>query len=254
MKRHYLLTILLAISIAFSTLSASEKSAETLRYEIVYRWGLVNKQAGRATFNISHRSDGSSHASMCARTEPWADHVYKVRDTLLTTFNTKTRLPSSYTRIAHEGGAYANDKVTFSRNGNTTSASCVRLRRGKKDKSVSRNETSLTANGNAVDLLSSFYYLRGLDFSNMTSGTPHVINIFSGKRKEVLKISYHGIETIKIDGQNKRTHKVTFTFTSENGKTTSSPIKAWLSTDEKHIPLKLEGELKIGKVQCILIQ
>ena len=50
----------------------------------------------------------------------------------------------------------------------------------------------------------------------MTSGTPHVINIFSGKRKEVLKISYHGIETIKIDGQNKRTHKVTFTFTTDN--------------------------------------
>lgn len=252
MKKILLLTILFVFSSCMTSAFAVEKADEILKYKVVYRWGLVNKQAGRATISVSHGADGKSRAAMYARTESWADHFYKVRDTLLTTFDTETKLPYSYTRIAHEGGDYANDRVIFKKTENMTTASCVRLRRKKKDKSLNRSESSLSANGNAVDLLSSFYYLRGLDFSSMKPGVPHIINIFSGKRKEILKISYHGSETIKIDGKKVITHKVTFTFTSENGKTTSAPIKAWLSTDNKHTPLKLEGELKIGKIQCIL--
>lgn len=253
MKKYLLLTISLIISTYLSSLSAAGQS-ETLKYKVIYRWGLVNKQAGRATITVRHGTDGKSRAAMYAQTEPWADHFYKVRDTLLTTFRTDTRLPYSYTRIAHEGGSYANDKVLFSKNGSTTTATCVRLRRGKKDKTTTKAESNLSASGDAVDLLSSFYYLRGLDFRNMKLGQQHVINIFSGKRKEILKISYLGKESIKIDGKKTDTLKVTFTFTSENGKTTSAPIKAWLSTDDSHIPLKLEGELKIGKIQCILIK
>lgn len=252
MKKILLLILSITLYSYIGSAFASEKPDETLKYKVVYRWGLVNKQAGRATISVSHGADGKSRAAMYARTEPWADHFYKVRDTLLTTFATETHLPYSYTRIAHEGGDYANDKVVFKKAGNTTTAKCVRLRRKKKDKTSNRSESTLSANGDAVDLLSSFYYLRGLDFGSMKPGIPHVINIFSGKRKEILKISYHGSETIKIDGKKVVTHKVTFTFTSENGKTTSAPIKAWLSTDSSHTPLKLEGELKIGKIQCIL--
>lgn len=226
--------------------------AETLTYKVMYRWGIINKQAGRATFICNKGTDGISRASMSARTEPWADRFYRVRDTLLSQFDTATNLPYSYSRIAHEGDSYANDNVVFTRQGDTTSATCVRVRRKKKDSPISQTETTLNATGNAVDLLSSFYYLRGLDFTKMNAEKPHIINIFSGKRKELLKIFYQGIESIKLDNNKIQCHKVIFTFTSDSGKTTSSPIKAWLSTDKNQIPIKIEGELKIGKVQCFL--
>ncbi len=251
MIRNSLLSIFILI---VCLLDSTVLPAETLTYKVVYRWGIVNKQAGLATFVRKDGTDGISRAAMYARTEPWADRFYKVRDTLLTEFNTSTLLPYNYTRIAHEGGSYANDRVVFSRDNGTTSAVCTRLRRGKKDKEIKQTEVSLSATGDAVDLLSSFYYLRGLDFSKMDHNTPRIVNIFSGKRKEILKITYHGLETTKINKAEIKCHKVTFTFTSKNGKTTSSPIKAWLSTDKDRIPLKIEGELKIGKIQCFLLK
>lgn len=243
--------ILFTIISVTTILSADASASEKLSYKVVYRWGLVNKTAGRATFFLTKSANGKSTARMYARTEPWADHFYKVRDTLITTFNTSTCLPTAYTRIAHEGGRYASDKVLFSRSGNISSAKCIRLRRGKSDKTTSRTETTLSANGDAVDLLSSFYYLRRLDFPNMKIGETRVINIFSGKRKEILKIIYNGPTKVKINGKNTETLLVTFTFTSGQGKTTSKPIKAWLSPNGSHIPLKLVGELKIGRVECI---
>ena len=251
MKRFLRLIFLLPI--LFSAIAGNAVTiGERLNYKVVYRWGLVNKQAGRATFSLRQGSGGNVTATMYARTEPWADHLYTVRDTLISHFNPSTCLPSSYQRIAHEGDRYANDKVTFFNNGTpTTSAKCVRLRKKKDSKTTDRSESSLSAKGDAVDLLSSFYYLRNLNFSKMVKGTTKQLNIFSGKKKEILKIKYNGLEEIKIDGVKHKTHYVTFTFTSDQGKTTSKPIKAWLSIASDPIPLKLVGELSIGRVECI---
>ena len=233
-------SLLLTLITIVTSLDSIAKDVETLSYKVVYRWGIVNKQAGRATFINEFDNDGICRAMMYARTEPWADRLYSVRDTLKSIYDSTTRLPYSYIRIAHEGGSYAHDHVIFSNNSNISSAKCVCLRRKKNESTTKRIETNLEANGLAVDLLSSFYYLRGL-------------NILSGKRKEILKITYTGLESIKINNNEEKCHKIIFTFSSKSGKTTSSPIKAWLSTDAKCIPMKIEGELKIGKVQCILM-
>lgn len=246
-----LLRYILLLAIFTSVVAKAVTIGERLNYKVVYRWGLVNKQAGRATFILSRGSGGNVTASMYARTEPWADHFFMVRDTLVSTFNPSSCLPVSYQRIAHEGDRYANDKVTFSRSGANTSAKCVRLRKKKDDKSTDRSESSLTANGDAVDLLSSFYYLRNLNFNQMKKGSVKQLYIFSGKKKEILKITYNGQEEIKIDGKKQNTHFVTFTFTSDQGRTTSKPIKAWLSISADPIPMKLVGELSIGRVECI---
>lgn len=246
-----LISLLLTVCLIPINASSPDSTDETLDYKVIYRWGLVNKQAGRATFMLHNKLGGQSRAEMYARTEPWADHIYSVRDTLISTFTTSTRLPVCYRRIAHEGGRFANDCVEFKISGKTTTAHCTRIRKGKKDKTATVTETDLSADGAAVDLLSSFYYLRALDFDKMKKGTVKTINIFSGKRKEILTITYDGITEIKHDGKRCQTHKVTFTFTSGQGKTTSHPIRAWLSTTGRRIPLKLEGELSIGKVQCI---
>lgn len=247
MKR--LISILLLTTLSLSILRAAD--VETLNYKINYHWGLIDKTAGRAKFTLRQNPDGTASAEMAARTEPWADRFYKVRDTLLTTFDASTKLPLSYHRIAHEDGQYASDLVTFTKNSSAESAAnCIRLRRGKKDKTTDRKESTLSASGEAVDLLSSFYYLRNLDFQSMNIGETKTLNIFSGKRKEILKITYGGPSILKIDGKKQETLLITFTFTSDQGKTTSKPIKAYLSPDSGHIPLKLVGELKIGKVEC----
>lgn len=237
---------------ALTLLCAKASQTETLHYKVVYKWGLIHKQGGRATFTLTDNGR-TAHAIMAARTEPWADHFFSVRDTLTTEFDSATRLPRVYNRIAHEDGAYAHDVVTFTSNGQKSSAKCSRSRRGKKEKTNTRTDISLEAEGPAVDLLSSFYYIRHLDFNKMKPGHAVRLNIFSGKRKELLTISYKGIEKIKTDQGEREAYKVTFMFTSEGRKRTSEPIEAWLATDARRTPLKLVGDIKVGKIQCIYV-
>lgn len=248
-----LLTLGLVLGI-LSVAPAQTLSPETLNYKVTYKWGLIHKQAGTARFVLSRPNASTFDARLYARTQPWADAFYKVRDTLTTTFSSTTFLPNVYHRIAHEDGSYAHDIVQFSHSGNTSSAVCRRIRQGKKDKTASETSINLSATGPTVDLLSSFYYIRTLPYATLREGYKQTVNIFSGKRKELLSITYLGKEELKIDKTTKPVYHIRFTFTSEGKKETSRPIDAWLSTAPGHVPLKLVGELKIGKVQCFLIQ
>lgn len=241
---------LLATLLFLPATFASSLGNEALTYKVMFKWGLINKQAGRGTLYL--RDDGNRFVStLHARSEPWADKFYKVRDTLSTIMNKPTMLPVRYERIAHEGGRYSHDIVNFTTKGNTVYGDCHRYRRGKKDTETSYANISLKAEGVTVDMVSSFYYLRTLDFKHLTPGSQKVINIFSGKRKELLKITYHGIETLKYDKKQYQAYYVTFTFTSDGKKESSDPIKAWISADDKLIPLKLIGKLKVGSVQIL---
>ena len=135
MKLRSLLLILITI---VTSLDSIAKDVETLSYKVVYRWGIVYKQAGRATFINEFDNDGICQAIMYARTEPWADRFYSVRDTLKSIYDSTTRLPYNYTRIAHEGGSYAHDQVIFSNNSNISSAKCVCIRRKKNESTIKR--------------------------------------------------------------------------------------------------------------------
>ncbi len=248
MKRLVWIVAFLAVSLV--TLTAKKLSDESLNYKIYYRLGFLQKQAGRATLCLSSEGD-FYNAALYARTEPWADHFYTVRDTLLSTFSTTTLQPTEYHRIAHENSWYGHDIVKFSYYEDNVVGDCQRLSKGKKDKEVKETNITLKAQGTTVDLLSAFYFIRDIDFQNVKEGTSWVLNIFSGKRKELLTINYFGKEEIKIGKKKFDSYGISFKFTQEGGKETSDPIKAWLSADSDKIPLKIEGKLAIGKILCV---
>ena len=63
-----------------------------------------------------------------------------------------------------------------------------------------------------------------------------------------------GKENVEIRDEICPAYKVSFTFTGEGGKKTSDDMWAWISADTDHIPLKLEGKLPVGKVQCFYVK
>lgn len=254
MKRQSILTAAITIGLMLCALNAKAISLgnETLKYKVIYKWGLVHKQAGTARL-LLHRSGNYYSATAFARSDPWADGIYRLRDTLRTTMRYPDFAPIKYEYIAHEDGKYSHDIVTFSHSGNTVTGNCSRTRKPKGETKATTKKITLQANGMTVDMLSSFYFLRTLDFERMQPGAKKSINIFSGKRKELLTFTYSGVEKLKINGKQHTTYKVTFTFTSDGKKQTSDPIQAWVSTAANRIPLKLVGKLKIGQVQCLYV-
>lgn len=153
-----------------------------------------------------------------ARSEKWADAFYSVRDTLLGRMNIATMEPSYYEKITHEGGEYKRDLINYTRKGNHVSATCKRWKQKSKKKPLTESEIKLEAEGLTLDMLSSFYYMRSLDYAAMKPGDKKGLTVFSGKRKERLTITYHGRENVKIDKEEYPAYKISFSFTGEGGK------------------------------------
>ncbi|MBR1935842.1 MAG: DUF3108 domain-containing protein [Muribaculaceae bacterium] len=216
---------------------------ERLKYEIVYQWGVIWKHAANATLSIKKSGNGYN-AMLVGRTRSWADDIYPVRDTLKCFINNKLQ-PVRYQKLTHEKNYYARDVVDFTRSGGKTHGKGVRYRPDRETSTV-----NLSAKGEAYDMLSVFYMLRSLDFANMANGTKKTTHIFSGKEKEKLTITYRGKKTISLRDKSKHNaYHITFSFTTDGGKKSSDAISAYLSTDDKKIPLLLVGKLPVGEVK-----
>lgn len=247
--RHILALLLLATAIAAGARPAPTLEPETLRYDVMFKWGLINKKAGTAVLSVRNGHD-SYITSLTAASEPWADRIYCVRDTLKGSLHREDLRPIFYEKIAHEGGDHKRDRVDYdySQPGQVI-GHCTR-KVYKKDELKVDERRQLEAEGTALDMLTSFYYMRTLPFETMTPGDVITMPIFSGKQKETLTIKYVGLDNVSIDGTRYPSYHIRFLFTSRGGTKTSDDMDAWIGTDTHRIPLKLEGKLPIGKVRC----
>ncbi len=230
---------------------ATRFSSEDLHYVITYKWGLIHKEAGEATLSL--RPAGETYRLvLTARTRPWADHVFKVRDTLVSIAGERDLLPRTYVKSAHEGGKYSRDEISFSRRGAHVTGDVRRLRVGKKGER-SESTRQLGATGPTFDMLSVFYFLRTLDYPALAKGESVKVNIFSGSKTELLTIRCVGKESIKMrDKREVDAWHIRFRFTSDGRRKSSDDIDAWISADSRHVPLRLYGSLPVGQVRVYL--
>lgn len=227
---------------------AGNLADENLHYVISYKWGMIHKDAGEAVLSLRNSGDNYS-LRLTAKTKPWADKFFQVRDTLIGKVNKNTFHPSNYTKISHEGGKYGKDQITFLYNGNQVTGTCTRYKEDKKGK-ISRSSKTLRASGPVFDMLSIFYYLRQIDYSALEKGEKVKATIFSGSKAETITIRSLGKEKIKLRNKTEReAYHIKFNFTSEGKKKSSEDIDTWISTDSSHIPLYLTGSLPVGQVR-----
>jgi len=250
-KKLLILSLLFACVLPFRGHSL-EISKELLTYDVTYKWGLIHKKAGSVSLTtVPHATDKEFNALLVASTAPWADKFFMLRDTLKGTIDSRSFIPRYYERIAHEGGSYARDILHYTRSGQKVSAKAALWRKNKKDTEIKQSERLHEAEGLTLDMLSSFYFMRQIDFASMKKGDAVRMNIFSGKKKEYLTIHFKGIENVKIGKTQCQSYHITFTFTTEGGKVSSDNMDAWISTDPSRIPLLMEGKLPVGKVRAI---
>ncbi len=223
-------------------------SNETLHYVISYKWGLIHKDAGDATLSLK-RNGNNYDLMLAAKTKPWADKFYNVRDTLLGTLRISDLKPLSYSKISHEKGKYGKDVITYSYQGNKATGHCKRYRQDKNGQ-ISSSEKKLDASGPVYDMLSVFYYLRDINYDDLNRGKAIRATVFSGSKAENITIRSLGKEKIRLRNKTEQeAYHIQFNFTSGGKKKSSDDIDAWISSDSRHIPLYLVGQLPVGQVR-----
>lgn len=234
--------------IIFGAFVAFASGNESFRYVVTYKWGLIQKDAGDVTITKAPK-DAGYELKMIASTKPWADKIYKVRDTLISVTEKEKYRPIRYSYIAHEKNKFRRDEIKYTYSGNQVKGFSEKYEEDKKG-NITKSSHELQGTIPTYDMLSVYFFLRDLEYANMKPGDTVHATIFSGSKEENLNVRFEGIENVELrDKSQHEAWHIVFKFTQKGGKKSSDDINCWISTTPQRIPLLIVGNLPIGQIR-----
>lgn len=222
---------------------------ETLHYSVNFKWGLIDANAGIATLTTENVTGTNSfRATLTGKSVDLLGHYYAVGDTMVGSIMADTMQPVYTQHLSRESGVFSIETVTYDTSGDSSLGNVVKeLPDGK----VVRSRVSHYGGGLTLDLLAVFYYIRQIDYENMTPGENVRVNIFSGKNPETLTVTYDGRNEMEFDGASRQVYDISLTFSAENGGTVNTDrMRVSISAGNDRVPLLIDGSLKIGHLVC----
>jgi hypothetical protein len=244
MKKVFPIFLFFYYAITFSQNDASSfKQGEYLKYKIQY--GLLN--AGMASVEIKNGlgvNDSLFHTVGKGWTTGMVHFLFPTEDVYESYFYEKSLRPKHFIRKISEGGYTQDKEIYFD----------FEKHQAKVINHKKETENSYFIQNNVQDMLSSFYYMRRMDFSNLKQNDSIDINMFFDEKmypikliildREIIKTNFGKIKTIKIRPlvQKGRIFK-----DEEN-------VTLWISDDLNKIPLKIKASLIVGSAKAELIE
>jgi uncharacterized protein YndB with AHSA1/START domain len=214
------------------------KDGETLTYQIKY--GFV--VGGTTTLTLTedvYKKNTVFHAVAIGQTTGVAEKLYGVRDIYESWFDKETNLPFKQIRNIKEGHYKNYNVVTYNRSNNTV-----------KSKLSGIHEVP----EKILDLSSTFYYLRRVDFSKINEGDVIFVNMFFDDEIFPFHLRYRGKETVKTKFGKIKCIKISPVV--EVGRMFKSPddLTVWFTDDDNRLPVMVKMDIRIvGAVYLKLI-
>ncbi|MCK9411354.1 MAG: DUF3108 domain-containing protein [Prolixibacteraceae bacterium] len=204
-------------------------SGEKLTYQVKY--GFI--VGGFTTFTLSdtiYKNKPVFHAMAIGQTSGIANMIYGVKDIYESWFDKENTLPYKQIRNIKEGRYTQYNEVIYNRRDNTV-------------QSKSSGEHQVPEK--ILDLCSTFYYIRRVDFSKMTEGDILFVNMYFGDEVFPFHLRYIGRETIRT--KNGKMNCIKIRPIVEVGRMfeTKDDMTIWFSDDDKCIPVLVRMELRI---------
>jgi hypothetical protein len=215
------------------------KSGENLTYQI--RYGVI--VAGLATLSVTEEGYNGKivfHAKTLAETTGLADKLYGVKDIYESWFDQKTNLPYKQVRDISEGRYKRYNEVTYNRQKNTVNS---------KISGVHRVPAKI------LDLTSTFYYIRRIDFSKLKENDVLAVNLYFSDEVSVFRFIYRGKETIRTKFG--KTECIKISPVVEVGRMFNKPddLTVWFTNDDNCLPVLVQMDVRIvGSVLLKLIK
>jgi hypothetical protein len=212
-------------------------SGESATYRVWWAGGPLNLPAGDATIAVAPpRASESFRFVVSAGTAPWVSRFYKVTATLETTA-TDRLLPLEYRETIDEGTRRIDRHVDFDS--------------ARREVRITSGGTSITLplGAESRDPLSALFYLRTLPLGE---GARFLVPISDNGRRMSLEVSKTRPETVVVNGQPWPALKLEPRL-SERIDRGPLTVTAWISADERRIPLLVEVSAGFGSVRLELV-
>jgi hypothetical protein len=229
------------------------KPGEFISYNIFYNLGFIWINAGDVNLSVgevNYKKKPAYRFYIAGSTRSSFDHLYKVRDTLMSIADQGTLLPYYFKRMTHEDSYWAQDEFFFTETGKKTSliTDCRR-------KHNNRNVDTLAFNKTVTDLITVLYRVRNIDYNKLQINQKQPFSIvFDDDDKEFnLNFKYVGKGEVELrNGKKYRCLKLQpllikgQVFKEENGMT------IYLSDDQNRVPIMIESKIRVGSIKCML--
>ena len=244
MKRVLPIIFIVSCLTAFSQNDTlSFQRGEFLKFKIQY--GLLN--AGFATVSIEQKNEKNDpvlHAVGKGWTTGMVGFLFPVDDTYETYFTENSLRPKHFVRKLNEGGWTQDKEIFFDF---TEHQARVVNHKKKTDKSY-------FIQNDVQDMLSSFYYMRSVDFSNLKDNDSVSINIFFDEKMNPFKLIIMGRETLKTNFGKINTIKIRPLVQKGRVFKDEENVTLWITDDLNKIPVKIKASLVVGSAKAELVE
>ena len=211
--------------------------------KLIYSLKFGPISAGQAEISlrqVNYKNKPVFHAKATAQTVGLAEKLYSVKDIFESYFDLNSSLPHKAIRNVKEGNYTSYCELYFNHKDTTVFSS--------KTDSLYKTMPGI------LDILSSLYYLRGLDPDYFKPGD--VIHVVTFWDDEIFPFDmrYKGKEIVKTKYGKIRCHR--FDPVVEPGRVFKSEddMIAWFTDDKNFIPVRVRFELIVGSLRCDLDQ
>jgi hypothetical protein len=225
------------------------KDNESIRYAVSYTWGPIFTDVGEVTLRVNKKNPSTSdtsefHVKGVGKTYKFYDKFFKVRDTYESHFTIPNFRSKYFYRDIAEGDYSIKNTYNFNWEQNKIIAKIEREKEPVKN--IDINLTACT-----LDVLTYFYYLRNLDFSEAYPNKIYVVSIAIDEDVFSIKCRYLGREVKKIKAFKAKVKCLKFAVEVIAGSVFKGDenITMWVSDDKNHIPLELESPITVGKIK-----
>ncbi len=243
MKKKLLAILLFTTVVGFAqTEPKAYKAGEWLKFRISYS-NFLN--AGNATMQIkesNHNGKKAFHIQGKGKTTGVISWFFKVRDDYQSYFYQDNIQPYRFIRKINEGGYKKNKEILF--NHQTKNATV---------KDYKKNTTkNFTINSGVQDMVSTLYYLRDKDLTNMNVGDEISLSMFFDETTYGFKMRYLGRETIKTKFGKVKSLKFRPVVQAGRVFKEKESLTVWVTADKNKIPLRIKASLAVGSLRADL--
>lgn len=209
------------------------KGGEKLNYSLRYGF-ITGGTAGLELNDTVYDKNSLYHLKATAKTTGIADKLFRVKDIYESYFDKNTGLPVLAIQNIREGKSYKYyNEVRYYRKNNTIISSKSGLHKVKEK---------------MLDILSAFYFIRRIDFTNAKNGDIYKFDTWFSDEEFPFEIRFRGREDVNTEWGKIKCLK--FAPVVEPGRVFKSKddMLIWYTDDANKIPVKITFELAVGHV------
>ncbi|MEM9327380.1 MAG: DUF3108 domain-containing protein [Bacteroidota bacterium] len=216
---------------------------EELYFKIHFGWFTIGKGSVKLRNEALDVAEDTYSVEAEGRTVGLLGIFANLEDRFTAKIDGSSLKPIEATRSIKDGRYWRNQKNRFYFE--DTAAVHIKIE-DLRDESKS-TERLIGIGDSTFDILSSYLYLRSIDWASKQVADSVMIGTFYGKKIYDFGVEYAGTEKIRFKGEKFLTHKLYVLFPNSTVFPEDRPVTVWVTADENQLPLKISARLGIGK-------